>query len=123
VAVARLALESGASLVIGHGPHVLRATEWRGEGLIFYSLGNLLTYGPFNFREPMNRGGIACASIDRAGRVSDAVLRSTYQVQPGLAYPDPSGRGAVLVDSLGRLDFPGSGGRVLRDGSVVRSNY
>jgi poly-gamma-glutamate capsule biosynthesis protein CapA/YwtB (metallophosphatase superfamily) len=123
VAFARQALESGASLVIGHGPHVLRATEWRGDGLVFYSLGNLLTYGPFNFREPMNRGGIACASIDRAGRVSDAAFRSTYQTQPGLVYVDPSGRGAVLVDSLGRLDFPDSGGRVRADGSVVRPEF
>jgi hypothetical protein len=76
VAIARAAVESGAALVIGHGPHVLRAAEWRGAALTFYSLGNLLTYGPFNMREPGNIGGIACASIDGAGRVSDAEFRS-----------------------------------------------
>ncbi len=79
-AFAHAAVESGASLVIGHGPHVLRAAEWRGDALIFYSSGNLLTYGPFNQREPNNRGAIACASIDAAGRVADAVLRPTWQV-------------------------------------------
>jgi poly-gamma-glutamate capsule biosynthesis protein CapA/YwtB (metallophosphatase superfamily) len=122
VAFARVAMESGASLVIGHGPHVLRALEWRGDALVFYSLGNLLTYGPFNAREPNNRGGIACASIDRAGRIVGAEFRSTYQVPPGLVFPDSSGRGAVLVDSLSRLDFPVTGGRVLPSGDVVRGS-
>jgi hypothetical protein len=120
VAIARAAVESGAALVIGHGPHVLRAAEWRGAALTFYSLGNLLTYGPFNLREPSNIGGIACASLDAAGRVSDAEFRSTYQVPPGLVRFDPAARGAFLVDSLGKLDFPESAGRVLADGSVVR---
>jgi hypothetical protein len=120
VAIARAAVESGAALVIGHGPHVLRAAEWRGDALAFYSLGNLLTYGPFNMREPSNIGGIACASIDAAGRVSAVEFRSTYQVPPGLVRFDPAGRGAFLVDSLGRLDFPGSAARLLADGSVGR---
>ncbi|NIU76839.1 MAG: hypothetical protein GWN71_25750, partial [Gammaproteobacteria bacterium] len=87
VAFARVALESGASLVVGHGPHVLRAARWRGDALAFYSLGNLLTYGPLNLREPLDVGGIACASIDPAARIVDAAFRSTFQVPPGVAYP------------------------------------
>ena len=120
VAFARTALESGASLVIGHGPHVLRAAEWRGDGLVFYSLGNLLTYGPFNMREPLDRGALVCASIDAAGRVREAVLLPTRQYPPGLVGIDASGRGAALVDSLSRLDFPASGARVSRYGTISR---
>jgi hypothetical protein len=120
VAIARAAVESGAALVIGHGPHVLRAAAWQGDALVFYSLGNTLTYGPFNMRDPNHIGGIACASLDAAGRIGDAAFRSTYQVPPGLLQFDPAGRGAFLVDSLGRLDFPGSAARVLDDGTVVR---
>jgi hypothetical protein len=119
VAIAAAALESGAALVIGHGPHVLRGSEWRGAALVFYSLGNLLTYGPFNMRHPLDLGGVACASIDGAGRVSDAAFRSTFQVPPGLVQFDPAGRGAALVDSLGRLDFGESAG-IVRDGAVIR---
>lgn len=120
VEFARTAVESGAALVIGHGPHVLRAAEWRGDALIFYSLGNLLTYGPFNQSEPNNRGGFACADIDPAGRVGDAALRSTYQVAPGVAHFDRSGRGAFLADSLAQLDFPLTGARVYPDGRIER---
>src|ERR1035437_4194199 len=42
VAFARAAVEGGASLVIGSGPHVLRAIEWNGHSLIAHSLGNLV---------------------------------------------------------------------------------
>ena len=120
VEFARVATESGAALVLGHGPHVLRAAEWRGDALVFYSLGNLLTYGPFNQREPNSRGGIACASIDGAARISDAAFRPTLQRSPGLVSSDPSGRGSFLVDSLSRLDFPQTGAQVTVDGKVVR---
>jgi hypothetical protein len=120
VAFAHAAVESGAAVVIGHGPHVLRAAEWRGDALVFYSLGNLLTYGPFNQSEPNNRGGIACTSIDGAGRATDAALHATYQIPPGIVNSDPSTRGAFLVDSLSRLDFPETGATVLPDGRIKR---
>jgi hypothetical protein len=106
VAFARAAVDAGASAVIGHGPHVMRAAEWHRGALVFYSLGNLLTYGTFNLSEPMNRGAIGCVSLDPAGRITAAVLRSTRQHPPGLLAPDPTARAALLVDSLSRIDFP-----------------
>ncbi|MGD8868511.1 MAG: CapA family protein [Gemmatimonadales bacterium] len=120
VTFARAATEAGAALVIGHGPHVLRAAEWRGDALVFYSLGNLLTYGPFNQADPNDRGGIVCATIDGIGRASEAAFRSTSQMPPGIVAADPSGRGASLVDSLSALDFPVNGARVSSDGRVER---
>ncbi|MEO8336252.1 MAG: CapA family protein [bacterium] len=112
VAFADAAVRGGAALVVGHGPHVLRALEWRDHGaLIAYSLGNLLTYGPFTLTEPMNRGGVLCATIDRTGRVSEASLASTMQLAPGVMQVDSTHRAAALVDSLGLLDFRLTGAR------------
>lgn len=119
VAFAEAAVRGGAALVIGHGPHVLRAVEWRDRGaLIAYSLGNLLTYGPFRLREPANRGAVLCATIDRNGRARDAELRSTMQLAPGVMRRDVHARATVLVDSLGRIDFPETAARVERDGRL-----
>ena len=112
VAFANAALAAGATLVVGHGPHVLRAAEWRGTRLVLYSLGNLLTYGPFGLKEPMSRGAVACMTIDSAGVVSDAALKSTMQLAPGILRADSTGRAARLVDSLSALDFPKSGVQV-----------
>lgn len=120
VAFARAAVDAGADLVIGHGPHVLRAAQWRGDALVVYSLGNLLTYGPFSMAEPLNRGAVVCATLDGAGRVTGAVLRATRQVPPGMVSPDPTGRGALLVDSLSALDFPETGVRVVPEAVMGR---
>ncbi|MDB4900264.1 MAG: hypothetical protein JWN53_2072 [Gemmatimonadetes bacterium] len=119
VAFADAAVRGGAALVIGHGPHVVRAMEWREHGaLIAYSLGNLLTYGPFVLKEPLNRGAILCAVIDATGRVSSATLTSTLQREPGVLGRDARGRAAALVDSLGALDFPTSAVRADTTGTL-----
>ncbi|HKW10857.1 MAG TPA: CapA family protein, partial [Gemmatimonadaceae bacterium] len=120
VAFADAALESGATMVIGHGPHVLRAAEWRGDRLVLYSLGNLLTYGPFRLAEPMNRGAVACADVDSARHVRAAWLRPTMQLAPGVLVTDVTARATVLVDSLSALDFPRTGVLVGVDGVLRR---
>lgn len=120
VAFARAAAEAGAGLVVGHGPHVMRATEWWNGTLIAYSLGNLVTYGPFSMGEPLNRGGLLCADLDREGRVTEAVLRSTVQRGAGLVAPDPTGRAAALADSLGALDFPETAARFISESRILR---
>jgi poly-gamma-glutamate synthesis protein (capsule biosynthesis protein) len=38
---------AGATIVIGHGPHVLQPIEWVGDTLVAYSLGNLLFDQPY----------------------------------------------------------------------------
>ena len=119
VAFADTALAAGATMVIGHGPHVMRAGEWRDERLVLYSLGNLVTYGPFGNKEPTTRGGVACATIDSARHVSDAEIRSTWQPAPGVVRPDPLERAAQLVDSLSALDFPRTGVRVFLPGGWI----
>jgi hypothetical protein len=119
VAFADAAVRGGAALVIGHGPHVLRAMEWReGGALVAYSLGNLLTYGPFVLKEPLNRGAVLCATVDTTGRVSDAALGSTVQRAPGVLDRDRSHRAAALVDSLSWLDFPSTGARLEPAGTL-----
>jgi poly-gamma-glutamate synthesis protein (capsule biosynthesis protein) len=46
--LARIAVDNGADLVIGHHPHTLQPLEWYGGALIAYSLGNFVfgSYSP-----------------------------------------------------------------------------
>lgn len=120
VAFAHAAIDAGADLVVMHGPHVLRAAEWHRDGLALYSLGNLLTYGPFRLTDPMNRSAVACVTLDDEGHPFDAVLKSTWQRYPGSLAADPSGRGTILIDSLSRLDFPRTGVTIDTAGIVGR---
>jgi poly-gamma-glutamate synthesis protein (capsule biosynthesis protein) len=54
---ARAAVDAGASLVIGHHPHVTQPVEVYKNGIIFYSLGNLV-FDQFQ-RKDTQRGWIA----------------------------------------------------------------
>ncbi len=105
VAFARAAADAGAHVVVGHGPHVLRAMEWWRGSFIAYSLGNLLTYGPFNLNPPRDAGGLLCVVLG-GPRDGEVELRSTRQRRPGTVAADPTFRAVSLVDSLSRMDFP-----------------
>lgn len=66
-AFAKEAVDNGADLVIGHGPHVLRGMEcYRGK-LLAYSLGNFATFGLFNLAPPLNLGGILQVNLTAKG--------------------------------------------------------
>jgi hypothetical protein len=121
VAFAKTALAAGATAVIGHGPHVLRAGEWKDSSLVLYSLGNLVNYGTFGLGEPMNHGVVACMDIAGPRSVTGAHIESTIQIAPGVVLPDWSAGSVALVDSLSKLDFPRTGVTVSPDGSIGRS--
>lgn len=42
VAIAHAAIDAGASVILGHHPHVVQGAELYKDGLIFYSLGNFV---------------------------------------------------------------------------------
>ncbi len=119
VAFARAAQEGGADVIVGHGPHVMRALEWRASTLVAYSMGNLVTYGPFSFKPPNDRAAILCTTLGGNGTVTYAELRSTLQSPPGLVAFDSTNRAAATADSLGRLDFPRTGARIAVDGRIA----
>lgn len=118
VAFAHAAAEGGASLVVGSGPHVLRAVEWDGRSLIAYSLGNLVTYGPFNHSGYTDHGAILCATIAADGAVHEAALRSTTQRAPGYVSADSANLGAHDVAELSKEDFPATGATISPAGEI-----
>ncbi len=62
--VAHLAIDSGASLVIGSHPHVLQRIEDYNGGLIVYSMGNFVFD---NFLFPPNYSAILSVTLDAQG--------------------------------------------------------
>lgn len=117
---ARAAADAGASLVIGHGPHVLRGLEWIGNTLVAHSLGNLLTYGPFNLKDANGRAGVLCAALDPLGGVTEARFTATRQVPPGIAAPDSTGAALRDLIELTAADFRRTGARIAPDGAITR---
>lgn len=64
--LARLAIDAGASLVVGSHPHVLQEVEEYGGGLIAYSLGNFVFDG---FEGLSNETAILLVSFEADGRL------------------------------------------------------
>jgi hypothetical protein len=120
MAFARAASEAGASMVIGHGPHVLRGIEWVGRTLVAHSLGNLLTYGAFTMTGYNGRAAVLCATLESDGSVTNAVAHPTKQVPPGFVSADADSLALRDLRELSALDFPRTGAVIGADGSVTR---
>ncbi|MEN3014274.1 MAG: CapA family protein [Endomicrobiia bacterium] len=106
VKFARTAVEAGADLVFGHGPHVLRAAELYKGKLIAYSLGNFLTYGNFNLSGKQKYGGILEVFLEKNGTFIKANFIPTVQKLPGIPVYDKEKTSIKILNSLGEKDFP-----------------
>ncbi len=117
--LARAAVDAGADLVIGHGPHVLRAMEvYRGR-LIAYSLGNFMGYVQFGMGGgPGGTTVILDAELSANGVLVSARLHPVALDGKSVPRPDPRGLGLKHVRELSRADFPRTGVRVARDGRL-----
>jgi len=123
VKFARLAVDAGADIVLGHGPHVLRAMElYRGK-LIAYSLGNFLGYERFKVSGPNGISVILRAAIDpETGDFLKAELVPVMLNGKGLPEHDDSGRGIELLRRLTNEDIPSPGLFISDEGLVVPSS-
>ena len=108
VAFAKAVIDAGADLVIGHGPHVLRAFEVYKGKFIAYSLGNFLTYERFNLDGPNGVSAILKVRIDAAtGNFIGGQLVPVKLVHEGIPVRDPGNRAVTLMRNLIREDVPG----------------
>jgi Bacterial capsule synthesis protein PGA_cap len=103
-AFAHAAIQAGASLVVGSGPHVIRGVEdYRGR-MIAYSLGNFIGYHTLGGGGVLSDSAILHVTLDPGGRVL-AARWVPIVLDGGLPRPDPSDASAHLVAALSREDF------------------
>lgn len=115
----RLAVDAGADLVFGHGPHVVRGMERYKERLIAYSLGNFATYYGISVEDLKGIAPILDATLDYQGRFVAGRIHSTVQVRPGGPQPDPAKRALRLIRDLSFADFRTPGLTFAADGQVL----
>lgn len=118
-AFAHAAIDAGAALVYGHGPHVPRAAELYKGHLILYSLGNFCTPYRMGIAGATGLAPIAEAAIDAStGRFLEGKIHSLRQhrgIGPRL---DKTNEAARLIRDLSSKDFPGSGLVIADDGTL-----
>jgi len=99
----RAVVDSGADLVIGHGPHVLRGMEMYKGRLIAYSLGNFAGYEVFSLGGLLSTSMVLQVTLEPDGRLKTGRIRPTSLVGAGL--PAPGVDAVRVVRGLSRLDF------------------
>ena len=120
VAFSHAVVDSGADVVIGHGPHVLRGMEWYKGRLIAYSLGNFAGYKVFALGGPLSLSGILRVTLRGDGGFDSGTLVPTALVGAGVPALDPSESAHAIVRTLSRQDFGGRGVKVSANGNLTR---
>ncbi|BCL14413.1 CapA family protein [Micromonospora sagamiensis] len=119
VKFSRAMIDAGADLIVGHGPHVLRAMEFYQGRLIAYSLGNFAGGGKsLSNNGRLGWGGVLKVSLKADGTFVAGSLASTYMNGLGKPVADPDDRGLGLVRTLTGQDFPKTGARFAADGTI-----
>lgn len=101
-------IDHGADLVLGHGPHVVRAVEVYKERFIAYSLGNFLTYGRFNLKGYAGEAPLLLVKTDAEGKFLKGKIlsfRQSYSLGPRNDYDLSS---VKTIQRLSLEDFPES---------------
>ena len=119
VKFSRMMVDAGADLVIGHGPHVVRAVERYKDRLIAYSLGNFATYYGISVDGIKGIAPILVTILDGEGKFVEGMIHSTIQLRPDGPSIDPKNGALNLMRSLSIRDFTTPGVVFNPDGRIV----
>jgi hypothetical protein len=112
-------IDAGADLVVGHGPHVMRALEFYKGRLVAYSLGNFAGGGnQLSNAGRLGWGGVLKVSLGSDGTWASGRLVATRMNAAGKPVPDPARQGVGLVRGLCTA-FPRTGARLDAAGTIT----
>ena len=106
---ARFAIDNGADVVFGHGPHVPRAIDIYKGKFIAYSLGNFATNTSVNITGASGYAPIVKIKIDGKGNfIEGEIISAIQQGDNGSRRPylDPTGACIKEIKKLTETDIP-----------------
>lgn len=116
---AHAAVDAGADVVLGSGPHVLRGMECYRRRLIAYSLGDFAGYNTLSTAGVLDLTGALRVGLAADGTLAQGRLVPMRLARPGLPRLDSSRASVNLVRRLSREDFGARACRVSRGGAVT----
>lgn len=117
---ARMVIDAGADIVLGHGPHVTRAIDIYKGKFIAYSMGNFATYGRFSLSGPSGISPIFEIEVDLDGSFLHGQIHATRQLGRGGPVLDPDQKVIKELIYLTQKDIPESLLKIGRNGSVEK---
>lgn len=118
---AHIAIDSGADIIFGQGPHVTRAIELYKNKFISYSAGNFATFGKFNLSGPSGIAPIFKITINSNGDFQEGKIIATYQTKGGLGPKiDPNKSVIQKIIELNAADFKEGNGLVVSNDGIIK---
>ncbi|MEO0234805.1 MAG: CapA family protein [candidate division WOR-3 bacterium] len=115
---AHTVIDAGADLVIGHGPHVVRAVELYKGKLIAYSLGNFMTFSGINISGINGLAPILYVELDTVGNfISGKIYPFKQEKFKGVIF-DKDYEVVKLMKSLTESDFKKNLIEIDNDGNI-----
>jgi hypothetical protein len=118
IAFSHAVIRAGADLVLGSGPHVLRAMQWYHGRLIAYSLGNFVGYYTLGLNGVTADSAILRVRLRADGTFVSGHVTPIRLVGGGTPELDPSHTAIELINSLSRSDMGASAVRISPRGRI-----
>lgn len=116
---AHTAIDAGADLVLGNGPHVSRAMENYKNRLIAYSLGNFCTYKDVSVSGVCGLAPLLKVRLNKKGEFLDGRIIAFKQTHADGLVRDTLNKVVARIKNLTETDFPASGLKISNDGMIV----
>lgn len=118
-AFAHNAIDAGADLIFGNGPHVNRAMELYNKRLIAYSLGNFCTYRCVSVAGVCGLAPLLKVYVNKKGEFLSGRILSFRQAHDKGLERDTLNRAAIKIKTLTQTDFPESGLTISDEGQIM----
>ena len=116
---ARAVSDAGADLIIGHGPHVLRAMEIYNNSFIAYSLGNFVGYKQFSLAGNNGISAILQITLSDNLKINSAKVIPIKLINGGIPSVDDSKEAINKLNNYADLDFPNGGVKFNSEGEAI----
>ncbi len=105
----RQAIDAGADLVLGSGPHVLRGMEWYNDKLIAYSLGNFSSSNKLSIVGALKTSALLDVTLNKQGQFLGGKVVPLEINNSGAPQLDPKNTAIQTINELSQSDFGGQG--------------
>jgi len=112
------AIDAGADIVLGNGPHVSRAMETYKGRLIAYSLGNFCTYKSVSVAGVCGMAPLLKVYLNKKGEFLNGNIIAFRQTHEKGLSRDTNNRVVQRIKALSESDFPESGLNIDTDGQI-----
>lgn len=115
------AIDAGADVILGNGPHVARAMELYKNRLIAYSLGNFVTYKGVSVSGVCGLAPLLKFRINKKGEFLGGQIVSYRQAHDKGLLADTLNRAALRIKALTEADFIQPGLSISASGQITPS--